>query len=408
MSLRLTNTLTRQQEAFTPHNPKRVSLYVCGITPQEAPHLGHGRGYVVSDILFRLLRQTYGETSVVYVRNYTDVDDKIIEKAAQLGITPQQVAAENIAIFQRCMADLNILTPTHEPRITTSMPEILAFIQTLLEKGIAYATPAGDVYYDLQKIPTCGCGYHYGQLSGKKPEDLIMGSRVEPNPLKRNPGDFALWKVAKPGEPNWQPTWQNGKAGRPGWHIECSAMSYAALGPQLDIHGGGEDLQFPHHENELAQNVGAFSNLYTATQSGFARLWFHWAFITVNGIKMSKSLGNFTYLHEAIAQYGPAALRYWLLQTHYRKPVDYSANALTAVQKPARRITEILKHQHEGEIYAALQIQPKPTEVFVKKLYDVLNDDLNTSKALAAINAAVAQGEYSNVIWGAQLLGFKA
>lgn len=394
--LRLTNTLTRQQEAFLPHDPKRVSLYVCGITPQEAPHLGHGRGYVVSDILFRLLRQTYGENHVVYVRNYTDVDDKIIEKAAQLGVSPQQVAEENIATFQRCMADLNILTPTHEPRITTSMPEIIAFVQTLLDKGIAYPTPEGDVYYDLTKLPACGCGYHYGQLSGKKPEDLIMGSRVEPNPLKRNPGDFALWKAAKPGEIQWQTPW--GSAGRPGWHIECSAMSHMHLGPQMDIHGGGEDLQFPHHENELAQNVGAFSELYQDAQSGFARLWFHWAFITVNGTKMSKSLGNFTYLHEAIATYGPAALRYWLLQTHYRKPVDYSATALQAAAKPAKRLVAVLAAPPAGN----------PTPAFQEKLLMALNDDLNTSKALAALNSALAAGETANVQWGAALLGFKA
>lgn len=393
--LRLTNTLTRKQEDFVPHDPKRVSLYVCGITPQEAPHLGHGRGYVVTDVLFRLLRQIYSENHVVYVRNYTDVDDKIIEKAAQLGTTPQQVAEENIATFQRCMADLNILTPTHEPRITTSMPEIIAFVQTLLAKGIAYTTPEGDVYYDLQKLPACGCGYHYGQLSGKKPEDLIMGSRVEPNPLKRNPGDFALWKAAKPDEIQWETPWG---AGRPGWHIECSAMSHMHLGPHMDIHGGGEDLQFPHHENELAQNVGAFSELYRDAQSGFARLWFHWAFITVNGTKMSKSLGNFTYLHEAIATYGPAALRYWLLQTHYRKPVDYSATALQAAAKPAKRIVTALAAPAAGA----------PTPAFQEKFLAVLNDDLNTSKALAALNSALAAGETANVQWGAALLGFKA
>lgn len=393
--LHLTNTLSRKKEPFTPRDKNRVTMYVCGITPQEAPHLGHGRGYVVSDILFRLLRHTYGENSVVYVRNYTDVDDKIIEKAAQLGVAPQQVAEENIATFQQCMAALNILTPTHEPRITTSMPEIITFVQTLLDKGIAYTTPAGDVYYDLQKLPACGCGYHYGQLSGKKPEELIMGSRVEPNALKHNPGDFALWKAAKPNEISWEAPWGRG---RPGWHIECSAMSHATIGPQMDLHGGGEDLQFPHHENELAQNVGAFSELYTDAQSGFARLWFHWAFITVNGTKMSKSLGNFTYLHEALAAYGPAAIRYWLLQTHYRKPVDYSADALKAAAKPAKRITDIMENLYYGII----------TPEFENKFLEALNDDLNTSKALALLNKALAQREYVNVQWGARLLGFKA
>jgi cysteinyl-tRNA synthetase len=396
--LHLTNTLSRKKEAFTPRDKNRVTMYVCGITPQEAPHLGHGRGYVVSDILFRLLRHTYGEKQVVYVRNYTDVDDKIIEKAAQLGTTPEAVANYNIATFQQCMTNLNILTPTHEPRITTSMPEIVAFVQTLLEKGIAYTTAQGDVYYDLQKLPACGCGYHYGQLSGKKPDELIMGSRVEPNPLKRNAGDFALWKSAKAGEPSWQPTWANGIAGRPGWHIECSAMSHASIGPQMDIHGGGEDLQFPHHENELAQNVGAFSELYTDAQSGFAGLWFHWAFITVNGTKMSKSLGNFTYLHEAIADYGPAALRYWLLQTHYRKPVDYSAEALRAAAKPAKRLLAALAEPAAGA----------PAPAFQEKFLGMLNDDLNTAKALAALNTALSANELANVQWGAKLLGFKA
>ncbi len=396
--LHLTNTLTRKKEAFTPRDPKRVTMYVCGITPQEAPHLGHGRGYVVTDVLFRLLRQMYGDGSVVYVRNYTDVDDKIIEKAAQLGVPPERVANENIATFQRCMTNLNILTPTHEPRITTSMPEITDFVQTLLNKGIAYTTAEGDVYYDLLKLPACGCGYHYGQLSGKKPEDLMMGSRVEPNPLKRNPGDFALWKAAKPGEPSWLPSWANGVAGRPGWHIECSAMALQHIGPQMDLHGGGEDLQFPHHENELAQNVGAFADLYKDANSGFARLWFHWAFITVNGTKMSKSLGNFTYLHEAIADYGPAALRYWLLQTHYRKPVDYSAEALKAAAKPAKRITKVLEFLPVGVV----------TPEFQASFLGALNDDLNTAKALALLNKALTNQDYANVHWGASLLGFSA
>ena len=399
MPLHLINTLTRKKQLFTPHSAQRVTMYVCGITPQEAPHLGHGRGYVVTDILFRLLRHTYGDAHVTYVRNYTDVDDKIIEKAAQSGRTPQQVAEENIAMFQRCMAELNILTPTAEPRITTSMPAIIAFVQMLLEKGIAYTTPEGDVYYNLQNLPTCGCGYHYGQLSGKKPDELIMGSRVEPNPHKKTPGDFALWKAAKPGEPSWQPSWENGVAGRPGWHIECSAMSNEILGPKMDIHGGGEDLQFPHHENELAQNIGAFSTLYTSPEEGFARLWFHWAFITVNGTKMSKSLGNFTYLHEAIATYGAAALRYWLLQTHYRKPVDYSETALRAAAKPAKRLTDALA-QHASAA--------APTEAFQATLLAALDDDLNTAKALAALTTALSKAEYHTVVWGAQLLGFRA
>jgi cysteinyl-tRNA synthetase len=408
MPLVLTNTLTRKKQLFTPHNAQRVSMYVCGITPQEAPHLGHGRGYIVTDILFRLLRHTYGKEHVTYVRNYTDVDDKIIEKAAQSGRTPQQVADENIAIFERCMKDLNIIDPTEQPRITTSMPAILEFIGRLMARNIAYQTPKGDVYFNLAALPTCGCGYHYGQLSGKKPEELIMGSRVEPNPLKKNPGDFALWKAAKPGEPSWPPTWPEGRPGRPGWHIECSAMSNEILGPKLDIHGGGEDLQFPHHENELAQNVGAFSNLYTSPEEGFARLWFHWAFITVNGTKMSKSLGNFTYLHEAIATYGAAALRYWLLQTHYRKPVDFSETALRAAAKPAKRLTDVLKHKDEGEIYASLLIQNEPTEAFQTTFIAALEDDLNTAKALAALNTALSKAEYHNVVWGAQMLGFRA
>lgn len=396
--LRLTNTLSRKVETFTPRDAQRVSLYVCGITPQEAPHLGHGRGYITTDVLFRVLRETYGENHVVYVRNYTDVDDKIIEKAAQSGRKPEDVANENIAIFQRCMAELNVLPPTHEPRITTAMPEITAFVQTLLDKGIAYTTPEGDVYYNLAKLPACGCGYHYGQLSGKKPEELIMGSRVEPNPHKTNPGDFALWKAAKSGEPSWQPTWANGAAGRPGWHIECSAMSNMHLGPQMDIHGGGEDLQFPHHENELAQNIGAFSELYTNAQNGFAKLWFHWAFITVNGTKMSKSLGNFTYLHEAIETYGAAAIRYWLLQTHYRKPVDYSDAALKAAGKPAKRILTALGQPAVG----------MPDDAFKAKFMACLEDDLNTAKALGVLNTALAANELANVQWAATLLGFKA
>lgn len=353
------NTLNpnRQKEEFTPIDANNVRMYVCGVTPYDHSHIGHARVYVVFDVLYRLLMQRYGANHVTYVRNFTDIDDKIIARAQEAGIDPKALSEEMIASFGGDMAKLNCLPPNYEPKVTETMPEIIGFVEDLIAKQAAYVLD-GDVYYDISRQAD------YGKLSGKKLEDLIAGARVNVNDGKKNPGDFALWKAAKPGEPTWESPWG---LGRPGWHIECSAMSKKLLGETFDIHGGGEDLQFPHHENEIAQSEAAHGCHY-------ANFWLHNAFITVNGRKMSKSDGNFTYIRDVLQKYSGEAIRLWLLQTHYRKPVDFSEAALQAAEN---RIQKWRRELAGVEARAA----DMPAD-FVA----TLADDLDTPKALAIIN----------------------
>lgn len=362
--MQFTNTLTRQKEAFKPIDANNVRMYVCGVTPYDDSHIGHARAYVVADVLFRLLRHQYGAQQVTYVRNFTDVDDKIIERANERGLKPEDVAETFIKSFHEDVDALHCLRPTHEPRVTDPkvMAGIVEFISRLEAKGAAYVIEGDGVYLDTTKIDG-GSEYHYGQLSRKKLEDLIAGARVEANTKKRNSGDFALWKLAKPGEPHWHSPWGDG---RPGWHIECSVMSEQLLGERFDIHGGGEDLQFPHHENELAQSVACTGHIH-------ANMWLHNAFITVNGTKMSKSLNNFTTIKDVLAKYSPEAIRLWLLQTHYRKPVDYSDEALQAAQnRISKLIPKAIRTSDDTPVPAAF--------------IDALKDDMNTSKALACLS----------------------
>lgn len=363
MTLQLHNTLTRKKEDFTPLDANNIRLYVCGITPYDDAHIGHARVYVVFDVLFRLLRHVYGENAVTYVRNFTDIDDKIIARAQERNEEPTALAQRFIDSFHADMQALNTLPPTHEPRVTDHkvMDGIVTFIEALIKKGSAYEIPGDGIYLDIKKIESED-GYRYGQLSGKKLEDLIAGARVEANTSKRNAGDFALWKLAKPGEPQWNTPWG---AGRPGWHIECSVMSEQLLGPMFDLHGGGEDLQFPHHENELAQSVACHGHIH-------AKVWLHNAFITVGGTKMSKSLGNFTTIKDALAKYSPEAIRLWLLQTHYRKPVDFSDEALAACEN---RLKKLLP-----KVRAVTTEKP-----FTQDFLAALLDDLNTPKALGKL-----------------------
>lgn len=372
----LTNTFSKKKEPLTPIHAGKVGMYVCGITPYEHSHLGHARSYTNFDILFRLLRHSYAAENVTYVRNFTDIDDNIIEHAAKRAEQPLAMTERFIASYHADMAALGNLPPTVEPRVSQTLPEICALIELLLAKEIAYKTASGDVNYDISKFSA------YGKLSHKKLDDLLAGARVAVSDEKHNPGDFALWKAAKPGEPAWDSPF--GK-GRPGWHIECSAMSKKYLGAQFDIHCGGEDLQFPHHENEIAQSEGAHGHTY-------ANLWLHNAFITVGNRKMSKSLGNFTLIGDALKLYSGAAIRLWVMQTHYRKPLDYSPEALAATQSRWDKVGKKL----DG-------ITPAPA--LPDDFLQALADDLNTSKALASFNGALGANDLPSARAMGEFLG---
>lgn len=383
------NTLTGQKAPFVPLNPAKVGLYVCGITPYDDPHLGNGRAMIVFDVVFRLLRHVYGANAVTYVRNFTDIDDKIIARAEDNHEVPMDLANRVIAGFHADMQALNTLPPTYEPRVSDPavLRGIVAHIQKLLELGYAYVTQGGDVNYRAAKFPT------YGQLAGRKLDEQRAGARVAVDDGKESPHDFVLWKAnansATKMVQAFQPvelgaTFNDFTApGRPGWHIECSVMSAQTLlagglgqgATTFDIHGGGEDLQFPHHSCEIAQTEAL-------TGQPMAQVWLHNAFITVGGTKMSKSLGNFTTIKDVLAKHSPQAVRLWLLQTHYRKPVDYSEAAVAAAEKSARRL--LAKLASSGP-----QPAPDATNPHVQTALKALCDDLNTSMALAELNKLV-------------------
>ncbi|MBI2915859.1 MAG: cysteine--tRNA ligase, partial [Elusimicrobia bacterium] len=309
LHLRLYNTLTGRKEVFEPLSPGAVRIYVCGITPYDETHLGHARCYVFFDTVRRTLIQSGFQ--VTYIQNFTDIDDKIIARAQSLGRAPQAVADQFIADYFSRTSLLGILPADRYPRVTQMVPEIVRFIEGLVQKGLAYPS-GGDVFYSVEKFG------EYGKLSKRDLKDMEAGARVDVNENKRNPLDFALWKSAKPGEPFWDSPW--GK-GRPGWHIECSVMSINNLGESFDLHGGGQDLIFPHHENEIAQSEGL-------TGKPFAKYWLHNGFVTVNREKMSKSLGNFFTLREIFEKVPPAVVRLFLLSRHYRTPLDFSDDLL--------------------------------------------------------------------------------
>ncbi|MDQ6982358.1 MAG: cysteine--tRNA ligase, partial [Mariprofundus sp.] len=302
MSLYVYNSLKREKQRFEPLQPGKVGMYVCGVTVYDYCHVGHARVMVVFDIIHRWLQQLGFD--VDYVRNFTDVDDKIIKRAAERGIAIDVLTDEMIAAFHEDIDSLGCLHPTHEPRATAHMSEMITMIGALVEQDRAYVSGSGDVLYAVRTFD------HYGKLSGKNIDDLESGSRVDVDESKRDPLDFVLWKMAKPGEPTWDSPWG---AGRPGWHIECSAMSCSHLGETFDIHGGGMDLKFPHHENEIAQ-------AQAANGGGFARYWLHNGFVNINAEKMSKSLGNFFTIREVTVKYHPEVLRMFMLGTHYRSP----------------------------------------------------------------------------------------
>lgn len=355
------DTLTRSKREFVPIEPGRVRMYVCGMTVYDYCHLGHGRVMVVFDMVQRWLRVSGYE--LTYVRNITDIDDKIIARAAQNDEPIDVLTARFIAAMDEDAAALGVEKPDYEPRATQHVTGMTEMIGQLIAKGLAYPADNGDVYYSVRGFPT------YGKLSGKSLADLRAGERVEVDTHKRDPLDFVLWKAAKPGEPVWQAPWGNG---RPGWHIECSVMSEAHLGAHFDIHGGGQDLQFPHHENEIAQSEGARGEIYV-------NYWLHNGFVRVDDEKMSKSLGNFFTIREVLKSYDAEVIRYFILAAHYRSPLNYSDQQLDSAKQALTRLYTALK----GAV-----AQPGPIDWdadYAARFKAAMNDDFNTPQALAVL-----------------------
>jgi cysteinyl-tRNA synthetase len=354
--------MSRRVDEFTPSN-QEVKIYVCGITPYDHSHLGHAMSYVVFDVLRRYLE--YRGYPVKHVQNYTDIDDRIIIRANAQGLTFDELAESYIAEYEQEMRELNI-TPAHiYPRATREIPMIIEMVQALIDKGYAYPVEGGDVYYRVRK------NADYGKLSGRDVDAMMAGARVEPGEEKEDPVDFALWKGAKPGEPSWDSPWG---PGRPGWHIECSAMSYRYLGATLDIHGGGQDLIFPHHENEIAQ-----SEAFTGVKP-FVRYWMHNGWLTLDEEKMSKSLGNIVTVREALDRYGADGIRVFVLTSHYRAPLNYSEDALDAGKRAAERLRIAASLPSGGGPPA--DIAP---EEYRQRFLEAMDEDLNTAAALAAL-----------------------
>lgn len=353
------NDLTRAKETFVPLSDGRVNMYVCGMTVYDLCHLGHARVMVVFDVVARYLR--WLGYDVTYVRNITDIDDKIINRANERGEPFTELTERFIRAMHEDAAALGVLPPDQEPRATEHLPEIIAMVERLIARGHAYPADNGDVYYDVKSFPG------YGRLSGKSIDDLQSGARVEPGEAKRDPLDFALWKAAKPGEPAWDSPWG---AGRPGWHIECSAMSTRALGDTFDIHGGGADLTFPHHENEIAQSEGA-------TGHPFVRYWMHNGFVRINDEKMSKSLGNFFTVREILVRYRPEEVRYFILTSQYRSPLNYADEQLDNARAALTRFYTALRDLPAGP--------PARDEPLAERFHAAMQDDFNTPEALAAL-----------------------
>jgi cysteinyl-tRNA synthetase len=371
--MRLYNTLSRRKEEFSPAEPGKVGLYACGVTAYDLCHVGHARSSVVFDVLVRHLRRK--GLDVTFVRNFTDVDDKIINRARELDVDPMELAERNILAFYEDMDRLDVLHPDIEPRCTGHIPEMIELTKTLIDKGHAYAADNGDVYFRVRSFPG------YGKLSGRDVEDLQAGARIAPDEQKQDPLDFALWKAAKPGEPAWDSPWG---PGRPGWHLECSAMSEKYLPLPFDIHGGGQDLIFPHHENEIAQSEAARGQ-------PMARFWVHNGFVQINSEKMSKSLGNFFTIRDILASFLPETLRYFLLSMHYRSPLDFSFEAMEEAEKAQRRVYFALA-QIEEELGRTKRSKGALPDELAQELedartafFEAMEDDLNTAAAMGQL-----------------------
>ena len=362
----LFNSQSGQKESLTPLDDRHVRIYVCGMTVYDYCHVGHARVMVVFDTVVRYLR--YRGYRVTYVRNITDIDDKIIKRAQERNESIEALTERFIQAMHEDADALGVLRPDQEPRATEFIPQIIAMVQTLVDKGFAYAAPNGDVYYSVSAFP------RYGALSRENLQDQRVGARVDTDPNKRDPLDFVLWKAAKPGEPSWESPWG---AGRPGWHIECSAMSTHCLGPHFDIHGGGMDLKFPHHENEIAQSEAA-------TGEKFVNVWMHNGFVQIDDEKMSKSLGNFFTVRDVLAKYAPEVVRYFILSSHYRGPLNYSLDNLDLAKGAVDRM------------YLSLRDVPQDTKAgldadIVARFCAVMDDDFNTPAAMAVIFDAVRE-----------------
>ena len=355
MSLTLYNTLTRRKEAFDPIDPAHVRMYVCGPTVYDFAHIGNARPVIVFDLLYRMLRHEYGAEHVTYVRNITDVDDKINARAAEEGISIRKLTERTTAQFHADIAALGVLPPSHEPRATEHIAGMIDIISTLIERGHAYAAE-GHVLFHVPSMKG------YGKLSGRSLDEMVAGARVEVAPYKKDAMDFVLWKPSPADLPGWESPWGRG---RPGWHIECSAMSAAHLGERFDIHGGGIDLIFPHHENEIAQSRCAFGTDVMAT------VWMHNGFLQVEGQKMSKSLGNFITIHELLADWPGEVLRLNMLRTHYRQPIDWT---LKGLEESAKML---------GGWFAG---GPDVAAEFAPDVLAALRDDLNTPQAIAEMH----------------------
>jgi cysteinyl-tRNA synthetase len=379
--LRIFNTQTRKKEEFIPLSVGKVGIYVCGITAYDVCHVGHARSAVVFDVITRYLG--YRGYDVTYVKNFTDVDDKIIEKANRQHEGIAEIAERYIREHDEDMEALGVARPTVTPRATEHIEEMIRLVGKLIEKGLAYRVD-GDIYYAVEKFPG------YGKLSGRSLEDMTAGARVDVNEKKRNPLDFALWKASKEGEPWWDSPWGRG---RPGWHLECSAMSQRYLGDTFDIHGGGEDLIFPHHENEIAQSEGT-------TGKPLARYWIHNGFVRVNSEKMSKSLGNFFTIRDILKQYHPEVLRFFLLTSHYRSPVDFSDAALAEARQGVDRFYSTLKTLREhaaggqdpsvaGERSGADREMVDQIQTLRDRFCEAMDDDFNTARAIGFLFDAI-------------------
>ncbi|MBD2177056.1 cysteine--tRNA ligase [Pseudanabaena sp. FACHB-1998] len=372
MTLRIYNTLTRRKEEFIPLEAGVVKMYVCGVTVYDYCHLGHARAYVVWDMVRRYLATKY---QIKFVQNITDIDDKILKRAQERGTTMQAIANQYIATYDEDMARLNILKADDYPRATESIPEIMELIQKLIDCDYAYAA-GGDVYYAVQKFPS------YGKLSGRKLEDMQAGAsgRVDDQEeQKRYPFDFALWKAAKPNEPFWESPW--GK-GRPGWHIECSAMVRSHLGETIDIHAGGTDLQFPHHENEIAQSEAGYGK-------NLAKYWMHNGFVNIDGEKMSKSLNNFKTIRDLFEYFDPMAIRLFILQAQYRQPIDFTEEAINAATKGWETIREAMLFAADfSEQLGWSNVEIPARDLIAESVAcfeEAMDDDFNTSVAIAHV-----------------------
>jgi cysteinyl-tRNA synthetase len=381
LTLKIYNTLTGKKEEFVPREPGKVSIYACGVTPYNYAHIGNARPPVFWDCARRFLK--YHRYDVTYIQNFTDVDDKIINRAAQLKRDPLELAAEYATLYLEDLKALGVLPADKYPKVSEHIPEIIEMIQALVDKGYAYRLD-GDVYYSVAKFKD------YGKLSGRALDELRAGARVEVNEAKQDPMDFALWKAAKPGEISWDSPWG---PGRPGWHIECSAMSLKYLGNGFDMHGGGEDLVFPHHENEIAQ-----SEAYSGKQ--FVKYWLHNAFVTISGERMGKSLGNFSTIRDVREKFPPKVIRFWLLGTHYRNPVNFGAEELNAAAKGLERLEIAVfnwKHQLNVQTGDGARASARSDPELLKRLEEIITrteqeftgameDDFNTPQALASLH----------------------